>query len=85
MIISMDENYDNIRIQRIGTIVPFRGYSSCKFLPNRPNLVLVLRSEEDGLENQETYISLLDISGEGRVLIQDQRIGPHKYEGVEFI
>ena len=47
-IITADENFDNIKYFRVGTLTPERGFSSAKFVPgSQDNVVVALKSEED--------------------------------------
>lgn len=48
LMISADEHFEKISYKSIGTIVPIRGYSSFKFVPNtNERLIIALKSEED--------------------------------------
>lgn len=84
LMISTDENFENVSYKSIGTIVPIRGYSSFKFVPGtNQRLIIALKSEEDN-GSTRTYVTLFDISG--LILVQDKQISSKlKYEGIEFI
>ncbi|CAF0703078.1 unnamed protein product, partial [Brachionus calyciflorus] len=84
LMISADENFEKISYKSIGTIVPIRGYSSFKFVPEtNERLIIALKSEEDN-GSTRTYVTLFDVSG--LILIQDKLISDKlKYEGIEFV
>ncbi|RMZ92860.1 soluble calcium-activated nucleotidase 1 isoform X2 [Brachionus plicatilis] len=84
LMISADENFENISYKSIGTIVPIRGYSSFKFVPEtNERLIIALKSEEDN-GSTRTYVTLFDVNG--LILVQDKLISNKlKYEGIEFI
>ena len=87
LVLSVVEPFDSladISVTNIGEVNPRRGVSSCKFLPNNPNHVLLVKSEEDEKENFKSYVTVLDVE-HGSVLLDDVDAGDMKFEGVEFI
>lgn len=84
LMISADENFETVTYQPIGSIIPVRGYSSFKFVPNtNERLIIALKSEEDSGQTR-TYVTLFDKSG--FILIKDKLISDKlKYEGIEFV
>lgn len=83
MLISADENFQEIKVTRIGKENPTHGFSSFKFVPGTDDLVVVaLKSEEDG-GKVASYILVFNIYG--KILLPEQIIGNVKYEGIEFI
>lgn len=78
-----DDSFSLITVERIGDLIPSHGFSSFKFLPHRPNEVLALKSVETD-DALESYIMVFDMST-GNILMPETRVGPHKFEGVEFI
>lgn len=84
LMISADENFETIIYNPVGTIIPVRGYSSFKFVPNtNERLIVALKSEEDS-GNTRTYVSVFDTNG--FILVKDKLISDKlKYEGIEFV
>lgn len=84
LMIFTDEDFKIINHHQIGKIVPTRGYSSFKFVPNTNNqLIIALKSEEDSGKTR-TYVNLFNING--GVLIKDILLSDSlKYEGIEFV
>lgn len=84
LMIKTDEDFANVDYHTIGEIVPVRGYSSFKFVPNTDSKVIIaLKSEEDEGQTR-TYVSVFDING--YILVKDRLISDHlKYEGIEFV
>lgn len=84
LMISASENFEDIAYKPIGNIIPVRGYSSFKFVPNtNEHLILALKSEEDSGKTR-TYVTVFDKNG--FILVNDQLISDQlKYEGIEFI
>jgi len=60
---------------------PTRGFSSLRFVPGHNNLLLALKTEENG-EKQKSYITLFDTNGE--VQVPEQYLGDEKFEGLEI-
>lgn len=85
MLISTDESFSDVKIQRIGTIVPTLGFSSFKFIPDTDDrMIIALKTMEDA-GNVATFVTVFSI--DGTILLPDQRIGNEnvKYEGIEFL
>jgi soluble calcium-activated nucleotidase 1 len=85
LLVEADETFENVEYKRVGQIIPVRGYSSFKFVPNtRDRLILALKSEEDEGKTR-TYVTLIDRIA-GHVLVPDLLISDDlKYEGIEFV
>lgn len=82
VVISTNEQFEDIKISHIGPQIATRGFSSFAFVPFREHEVVALKTEEyDG--NIATYISVFNLHGE--VLLAEDKIGDVKYEGVEFL
>ena len=81
--ITASEDFSDIRMVTIGKKIPTHGFSSCKFIPGtEDNLIVALKSEE--IEGRvATYIMVFNI--EGKVLLDEVKIGDRKFEGVEFL
>lgn len=84
LLISADERLNVISSLRVGNVVPTRGYSSFKFVPNTNNqLIIALKSEEESGRTR-SFVNLFDIYG--NILLDDILLSDHlKYEGIEFI
>ncbi|XP_073998188.1 apyrase-like [Rhodnius prolixus] len=77
------ENFKYIKIVDIGSVIPTRGFSSFKFLPNsKDEIIVAIKSLEVG-NLTETFIVAFTIKGQ--ILLNDTKIENHKYEGFEFI
>lgn len=64
-------------------MIPTRGFSSFKFLPNsKDEIIVAIKSLEVG-NLTETFIVAFTIKGQ--ILLNDTKIENHKYEGFEFI
>lgn len=83
IVISTNEDFEDIKVSRIGPQIDSHGFSSFSFVPYRENEVVALKTEElDG--NIATYITVFDLAKE-QVLLEESKIGDVKYEGVEFL
>lgn len=78
-----DENFDDVLLSRVGKFNPTHGFSSFKFVPGSNDRVIVaLKSEEDN-GKIASYIVVFNLDGD--VLLDEMKIGEHKFEGIEFI
>ncbi len=84
LLIYTAENFKKISHKTVGDIIPTRGYSSFKFVPNtNEELIIALKTEEDSGETR-TFVTLIDIKG--NILIDDIKISKNlKFEGIEFV
>ena len=83
MMVLCSEDLRSYEIKRIGTIIPTRGFSSFKFLPEtNEQIIVALKSEEDD-GKIATYITVFNLRGD--VLMNDVKVGSEKYEGIEFL
>jgi len=81
-VISTNENFGDIKVTKLGPYIPSHGFSSFAFVPFRENEVVALKTEEvDG--TIATYITVFTLDNE--ILLEEQKIGDVKYEGVEFL
>lgn len=91
VILTADVSFSEVKVRRVGEIVPRRGYSDAAFVPGSGDtLLLALKSEEDEFVHKtlETYISLIDVSDPDapKVLIEDELLkGGVKWEGIAFL
>ncbi|KAK3583009.1 hypothetical protein CHS0354_005650 [Potamilus streckersoni] len=83
VMIICDDDFQNIEVRYIGKKNPVRGFSSFKFVPGtNDNVIVALKSEEDD-GKIATYILVFTI--EGKILLNETKIGDKKYEGIEFV
>uniref|UniRef100_A0A8D0GWW2 Soluble calcium-activated nucleotidase 1 n=1 Tax=Sphenodon punctatus TaxID=8508 RepID=A0A8D0GWW2_SPHPU len=76
-------DFTEVKARHVGELVPTHGFSSFKFVPDTDDQIIVaLKSEEDA-GHVATYITAFTL--DGRPLLPETRIGPIKYEGIEFI
>ena len=82
-VIIASEDFSSIRHLTVGERVPTHGFSSCKFVPGTEDeLMVALKSEE--IEGRvATYMMAFNIQGE--VIMEEEKIGERKFEGIEFI
>lgn len=82
LVISTSERFDDIKVSHIGPQVPSHGFSSFAFVPFRESEVVALKTEEaDG--TIATYITVFTL--EGKILLEETKLGNVKYEGIEFL
>lgn len=83
LMLTADEEFQNIDVSHIGDLNPTHGFSSFKFIPGtNHNMIVALKSEEDG-DNKATYILVFNI--DGKILVPETKIGDKKFEGIEFV
>ena len=83
LMLTADEEFQNIDVSHIGDLHPTHGFSSFKFIPGtNHNIIVALKSEEDG-NNKATYILVFSI--DGKILLPETKIGDKKFEGIEFV
>ena len=78
-----DNEFINISMEKIGKFHETHGFSSFKFIPGtKDSVVVALKSEEDQ-GKIASYIMVFNLNGE--ILMEETKIGDHKFEGIEFI
>jgi soluble calcium-activated nucleotidase 1 len=79
-----DEKFENIAYKTVGTVMPVRGYSSFKFVPNtNEKFIVALKTEEDSGETR-SYVTVFNTNG--YILVKDTIISDKfKFEGIEFV
>lgn len=83
LLLSAAQDFSDISVSHVGTVVPTHGFSSFKFIPDTDDQIIVaLKSEEDA-GRVATYI--LAFTLDGRLLLPETKVGNVKYEGIEFI
>ncbi|XP_076300155.1 soluble calcium-activated nucleotidase 1 [Lasioglossum baleicum] len=83
VLLTVDENFVDVKVTEIGSIVPIRGFSSFKFLPGSQDLIIVALKTEEYLGQTATYIMAFTIKGV--IIMPDTRVIDKKFEGLEFI
>lgn len=83
LMIEATEGFENIKVTSVGERIPTHGFSSFKFIPGtKENLIVALKSEEvDG--RVATYIMAFNM--DGKVVLDEVKVGDYKFEGIEFI
>lgn len=85
MLLSIPPSFDAAQLVKktIGEIIPTRGFSCFKFLPDSSEEIVALKSvEHQGVT--ETYIMVFN-AHTGRVLMPETRFADVKFEGIEFL
>ena len=72
-----------LQVQRIGNLIPVRGFSSFKFIPATHDQVIVALKTEEFNGTSATYITAFTI--DGNIILPETKISNLKYEGLEFI
>ncbi|XP_066585218.1 soluble calcium-activated nucleotidase 1 [Prorops nasuta] len=83
VLLRADENFVNIQVTEVGTLVPIRGYSSFKFLPGSNDNIIVALKTEEFQGRTATYITAFNI--DGTIVMPEIKIIDKKFEGLEFI
>ncbi|KAL0485121.1 soluble calcium-activated nucleotidase [Acrasis kona] len=82
-IISADENFEHIRLNKIGVVTPTRGFSTMKFIPGRPNEIIAIKSEEIKAKDlNKSYLTVFSL--DGKILLPETYIADEKIEGIEI-
>ena len=83
LLLTADSEFNDLSLSRVGDLSATHGFSSFKFVPGTGDEVIVaLKSEEDA-GRIASYITVFTRSGE--VLLEETKMGDHKFEGIEFI
>ncbi|XP_050423862.1 soluble calcium-activated nucleotidase 1-like [Adelges cooleyi] len=83
ILLSASPDFEDIKVVRIGEIIPTRGYSSFKFVPGTDeSLIVAIKSEEVG-ETTGTFISVFTI--DGKIIYEETQVSNRKFEGIEFV
>ncbi|XP_014213918.1 apyrase isoform X2 [Copidosoma floridanum] len=78
-----DEKFVNIKVVYVGSLVPIRGFSSFKFLPDSNDSIIVALKTEEYLNKTATYITAFNI--DGQIIMPDLHVADEKFEGLEFV
>merc|ERR1712226_499808 len=83
LLITADEEFSDIHVSRVGPLEPTHGFSSFKFVPGSKDDILVALKSEEVEGKSATYLTVITM--EGRVLMEETKIGDKKFEGIEFV
>lgn len=78
-----DSAFTSIKSRKIGDVNPTHGFSSFKFIPQTKDTLFVALKTEEDQGRIASYIMVFTTSGE--LLMDEQKIGDIKFEGIEFI
>eukprot|EP01083_Nonionella_stella_P168464 568773_1 len=87
LVMSADENFDDIQVLKVGTLRPTHGFSSFKFLPKSgDSLIAALKTEENEASGTQTTHLMVFQWPSGTVLLDETEIpGGVKFEGLAFL
>ncbi|KAG6798050.1 soluble calcium-activated nucleotidase 1 [Apis mellifera caucasica] len=83
ILLTADENFVDIKVTKIGNLVPIRGFSSFKFLPGSQDSIIIALKTEEYQGQTATYIMAFAL--DGNVIMPEAKIMDKKFEGLEFI
>jgi len=84
LLIYLDKDLMRVNHLKIGKVIPTRGYSSFKFVPNSSNQLIIALKSEENLGATRTFVNLFDVNG--NILVKDILLSDNlKYEGIEFV
>ncbi|XP_003705313.3 soluble calcium-activated nucleotidase 1 isoform X1 [Megachile rotundata] len=83
ILLTADENFVDIKVTKVGNLVPVRGFSSFKFLPGSEDTIIVALKTEEYQGQTATYIVAFTI--EGHIIMPEAKVIDKKFEGLEFI
>ena len=78
-----DSTFSSIRSRKIGVVNPTHGFSSFKFIPQTKDTIFVALKTEEDQGRISSYIMVFTTNGE--LIMDEQKIGDIKFEGIEFI
>lgn len=78
-----DSTFTNIKSKRIGPLNPTHGFSSFRFIPQTKDTIVVALKTEEDQGRIASYIMAFNTNGD--ILMEEQKIGDIKFEGLEFI
>ncbi|XP_022173784.1 soluble calcium-activated nucleotidase 1-like isoform X2 [Myzus persicae] len=83
LLLSASPDFDDIKVVRIGEIVPNHGYASFKFIPGTNDTMIVAISTQEEGKVTATFITAFTVDGE--IIFPETKVSDLKYEGFEFI
>ena len=78
-----DSSFTNIKSRRMGPLNPTHGFSSFRFIPQTQDTIIVALKTEEDQGRIASYIMAFTTNGD--ILMEEQKIGEIKFEGIEFI
>lgn len=83
VLISTEENFNNVEVVNLGPNKPTQGFSSFKFVPGTNDQVIVALQTEEINGKTATYITAFTLNG--KILMEQIKLDTdYKYEGIEF-
>ncbi|XP_031828756.1 soluble calcium-activated nucleotidase 1 isoform X2 [Nomia melanderi] len=83
VLLTADENFVDIKVTKVGNLIPIRGFSAFKFLPGSQDTIIVALKTEEYQGQTATYITAFTI--EGVTILPETKVTNKKFEGLEFI
>lgn len=83
VLLTADENFMDIKVTKVGELIPIRGFSSFKFLPGSQDSIMIALKTEEYQGKTATYI--MAFKTDGTVLMPEINVDNKKFEGLEFI
>ncbi|XP_072168222.1 soluble calcium-activated nucleotidase 1-like [Diadema setosum] len=83
ILFTCNEDFTDVRYNKIGSLNNIRGFSSFKFIPGTNDQVIVALKTEEDAGKIATYITAFNI--DGKILMPDIKFAEIKYEGIEFV
>ena len=78
-----NNKFDDIALSTVDTFHHTHGFSSFKFVSGSKDQVIVALKSEEDKGRIAWYIMAFNLNGE--ILLEETKIGDHKYEEIEFI
>lgn len=84
LMLTADDNFENLNLITVGNTNPLLGFSSFKFIPNLDDELIVAIKSKEYQNEISTYILVFDVNGNIHLpeTLVDNQI---KFEGIEFI
>ena len=84
LMLTADENFKRIKLSHVGHLdQPTHGFSTFKFIPDTQESVIVALKSEEFQGKIASYIMVF--KRDGTILMPEEYIGDHKFEGFEFL
>ena len=82
LLISTNDNFEDIKITRLGKYHAAHGYSTFKFLPFHSDVAVGLKTVEHG---DKTHTDIVVFHKNGTILMDEVHVGNDKFEGIEIL
>ena len=84
IMLTADESFRNVKLSHVGNLdQPTHGFSTFKFIPDTQESVIVALKSEEFQGKIASY--LMVFKRDGTILMPEEYIGDHKFEGFEFL